>query len=581
MNLGPGTYSVATAIVSTDTHLVNNYEWRDLALVFTVMNMHRPHFEGSGLARPYCQYRPPMTFLTYAQNFEDVLLWRALRHVKNGFYIDVGANDPVLHSVTKAFYDHGWSGINIEPMPSYHQVFEQQRPRDINLAVAAGAADGEHHAVRRAGHERLGLDRQRRGREHIAEGYAVVETVVPLRTLSDICAEHVRGAIHFLKIDVEGFEGEVLRGFDLQRWRPWVLVIEATLPGSRVSNHADWEALVTDHAYHYAYFDGLNRYYVADEQRALLARADLQPNVFDDFISYHLDAAWKENAALPRWRSKAQLATAEAVALRAQAEQQAAAAIQAQLSAGSAIASLGQAVNTLESVLSQAQQRLETSEREAEQLKARVAAYQQMEQWANGLQQRLVQIETSLTWRAILSLRHVTQLPRKLYARSRNGARLVLRRISSNERARRLLMPLKKRFPAVTERLMQISRQQASPQVKYRPRLPIWPFQPNWQHCRCRCAPCWPTWPRPCTLLHDNSLCVSSSICKPARTAAIPFHPARQRKRWPRRRNWPAVPARTRSGSCCRQASLTSWNNCAPRSAACCPPDRCALTMCR
>ena len=46
MNLGPGTYSVATAIVSTDTHLVNNYEWRDLALVFTVMNMRRPHFEG-------------------------------------------------------------------------------------------------------------------------------------------------------------------------------------------------------------------------------------------------------------------------------------------------------------------------------------------------------------------------------------------------------------------------------------------------------------------------------------------------------------------------------------------------------
>jgi len=52
MNLGPGTYSVATAIVSTETHLVNNYEWRDLALVFTVMNMHRPHFEGSAWLDP-------------------------------------------------------------------------------------------------------------------------------------------------------------------------------------------------------------------------------------------------------------------------------------------------------------------------------------------------------------------------------------------------------------------------------------------------------------------------------------------------------------------------------------------------
>jgi lipopolysaccharide transport system ATP-binding protein len=52
LNLGPGTYSVATAIVSTETHLVNNYEWRDLALVFTVMNMRRPHFEGSAWLDP-------------------------------------------------------------------------------------------------------------------------------------------------------------------------------------------------------------------------------------------------------------------------------------------------------------------------------------------------------------------------------------------------------------------------------------------------------------------------------------------------------------------------------------------------
>ncbi|WP_332855265.1 ABC transporter ATP-binding protein [Duganella sp. S19_KUP01_CR8] len=51
-NLGAGSYSVATAIVSTATHLVNNYEWRDLALVFTVVNMQRPHFEGSAWLDP-------------------------------------------------------------------------------------------------------------------------------------------------------------------------------------------------------------------------------------------------------------------------------------------------------------------------------------------------------------------------------------------------------------------------------------------------------------------------------------------------------------------------------------------------
>jgi lipopolysaccharide transport system ATP-binding protein len=45
-NLGVGHYSVSTALVSTDTHLVNNYEWRDLALTFSVANVDKPGFVG-------------------------------------------------------------------------------------------------------------------------------------------------------------------------------------------------------------------------------------------------------------------------------------------------------------------------------------------------------------------------------------------------------------------------------------------------------------------------------------------------------------------------------------------------------
>ena len=58
-----------------------------------------------------------MRFVSYAQNWEDVMLWRALGHVGQGFYVDVGAFSPDEHSVTRAFYDLGWSGINIEPNP--------------------------------------------------------------------------------------------------------------------------------------------------------------------------------------------------------------------------------------------------------------------------------------------------------------------------------------------------------------------------------------------------------------------------------------------------------------------------------
>src|SRR5690349_18172580 len=79
--------------------------------------------------------------ISYAQSFEDVLLNRAFRDRSSGFYIDIGAMDPVLTSVTKTFYDRGWHGINIEPAPTFHQKLMRDRTRDINLDVAVGERD--------------------------------------------------------------------------------------------------------------------------------------------------------------------------------------------------------------------------------------------------------------------------------------------------------------------------------------------------------------------------------------------------------------------------------------------------------
>lgn len=58
INLGPGTYSVSTALVSTDTHLVDNYEWRDLACVFSVVNIDKTHFGGSAWLHPIITINP-------------------------------------------------------------------------------------------------------------------------------------------------------------------------------------------------------------------------------------------------------------------------------------------------------------------------------------------------------------------------------------------------------------------------------------------------------------------------------------------------------------------------------------------
>jgi FkbM family methyltransferase len=80
--------------------------------------------------------------ISYSQNFEDVILQRVFHSCTQGRYLDIGGYDPVIDSVTKHFYDRGWSGVNVEPVLRFHQKFEKQRPRDWNINMACGAAMG-------------------------------------------------------------------------------------------------------------------------------------------------------------------------------------------------------------------------------------------------------------------------------------------------------------------------------------------------------------------------------------------------------------------------------------------------------
>jgi FkbM family methyltransferase len=219
---------------------------------------------------------------TYAQNFEDVLLWRALGHVENGQYVDVGANDPSIDSVTRLFYEHGWRGINIEPMPDMYERLVEARPDDVSLRCAAGDVAGELTLFDVVGTGLSTLDAEQGARLR-EDGMSVVERSTEIATLNDILTEHAKGPIHFLKIDVEGAEQTVLAGCDLPRWRPWVLVIEATAPRSQRVVAGTWEPGVLAGGYSKAYFDGLNNYYVSDEHPELLDSFHIQPNVFDDF----------------------------------------------------------------------------------------------------------------------------------------------------------------------------------------------------------------------------------------------------------------------------------------------------------
>ena len=225
-----------------------------------------------------------MTFISYAQNFEDIMLWRALKHIERGFYIDVGAWSPDLDSVTRAFYEHGWRGINVEPNPEFHAQLLTRRPRDINLRLAVSDESGTQ-IMNFLSNPGLSTLDETIAQEHARAGWTIDKQVVEVTTLATLWEQHVPvgQSVHFLKVDVEGFEEAALRGNDWSKYRPWIIVVEATLPMSQQEIHDAWEPILLNAGYHFTYADGLNRYYVANEHAELLPAFKYPPNVFDDF----------------------------------------------------------------------------------------------------------------------------------------------------------------------------------------------------------------------------------------------------------------------------------------------------------
>jgi FkbM family methyltransferase len=222
-----------------------------------------------------------MMQLSYAQNLEDYHLDLMFAGQPTGTYVDVGGGHPVADNVSFWFYLKGWRGLVVEPQQALADIYAHVRPRDHIVSCLAGRADGEAqfhvvdklHGFSSTVHEHA---------QAAAEFGAAFTTVTkPVRTLAALIAEAGLGTIDFLKIDVEGAEAEVLAGMDFQRHRPRVLLLEAVAPGSMADASAAWERDLLDKGYRFAFFDRLNRFYVADEAKDLAARLPEEPAPWD------------------------------------------------------------------------------------------------------------------------------------------------------------------------------------------------------------------------------------------------------------------------------------------------------------
>ena len=284
----------------------------------------------------------PPRFVSYAQNFEDVILWRALSRVSAGFYIDVGAGDPDVESVTRAFYERGWHGINVEPARDTYLRLKARRSRDININAALLDRDGEVTFYPVDGGNGLSTIISEVALERQSHGWAVEHgATVAGDTLANICRRHAaEQPIHFLKIDVEGAERAVVLGGDFTSFRPWILVIESQGPKASATDDGDFEELILKADYRFVYLDALNRFYVASEQYERLRLAfSAPPNVYDQFVRASevdaragaelltgqladrdaaVEAALAESAELRQQLAAAEAALAESAELRQQ-----------------------------------------------------------------------------------------------------------------------------------------------------------------------------------------------------------------------------------------------------------------------
>jgi len=220
--------------------------------------------------------------ISWAQNFEDVILWRIFKDLKEGFYVDLGAGHPEIDSVSNWFYQNSWTGIDVEPSDNYFVLLQAARPKNTVIKRLVGNSKERSHFfdVKESGLSSSNASQIETLQKQRLDGELYELDVI---SLDDVLVLKEQGDIHWLKIDIEGSEFDAIQSWKQSTVRPWIILIESTVPNSQIESYADWEPLLLLKGYEFVYFDGLNRFYVHERHRDLAKHFKSPPNYFDFF----------------------------------------------------------------------------------------------------------------------------------------------------------------------------------------------------------------------------------------------------------------------------------------------------------
>ncbi len=171
----------------------------------------------------------------------------------NGFFVDVGANDPIEGSQTWHLEQKGWRGVLVEPQPKLAQKLKEQR----RALVFACACSSPQNAGKTLPFQLAGIQSSLNLNFFVAGMRKEKIIEVPVRTLDDILIEAKAPVpIDLLSIDVESHEIDVLSGFAFERWRPRLIFIEDNVFNLQLHR------VLQSHGYKWVRRTGLNAWYV-------------------------------------------------------------------------------------------------------------------------------------------------------------------------------------------------------------------------------------------------------------------------------------------------------------------------------
>ena len=206
-------------------------------------------------------------FSSHSQYLEDVFIDCIFKGKKEGFYVDIGANDPDIISNTKKFYDLGWTGVNVEPNTKVFNKLSVARPRDINLNLGIGPQTGKM-IFYELNPDTLSSFCEKTAKENVKIHNATIvsSSNVDVITLKELFCIHCGdNKIDFMTIDSEGLEVKILSSNDWVQFRPAVIVAELT-------SDSDGELISFMGKYEYSlvYYNGTNGIFI-DRQADLMA----------------------------------------------------------------------------------------------------------------------------------------------------------------------------------------------------------------------------------------------------------------------------------------------------------------------